>query len=355
MALFGVMLLFPTEASAANGLKRVQWFHEPPVARHFVTESGLLKSNAPFLGARTKKAGGGYTLNPVCKVPNGDKFRIRMGVLKKKPSGVYYIDCPEDGKAAINGGDYTTETKQMIGQRGRLSTHTVMIEPDDTSPYERKEALCFGIVAGNAVPGSIEVKNLRGVPDGCRVSLFGRTITANDYSVFKHRDGGTVPVKGWWKIPANQRKANTFWVPIHAPRLFAGNFVCRGRAVADSHPGKLAVDSSGKYYCSIPVRGFSWKATDFEVYVNGTDDVGLTKLGKKLKNGKYPEPVNFADKNGRFLHLCVGVQSSSVEELGIDTERPIRRIGGMSTYGKYCEMGRGGRDYSFLGLAIFRR
>lgn len=251
------VLTLPSVA-AAGTLPRVQW-RERPIVSPSKVANGQLKDTAPFLGIRTPKNTGGYTLNPVCKV--GAKIFVGR-VEYDHPK--YRVVCPEGGEVAVNHTAYTTEPKQIIEQRGRLSLASLTYKYGNG----QQRIICYGKVANQKVPGWMDVPEPGTVPEACNVQVFGTTVPATDYGVFKHKNPGALPTRnGWWTMSNNDYRESN--LPIFAYKLSvtAGRGVlCRGKQGTVYWPGKLELKNN-RYKCKIYTTGGPQVSTQFDVFL----------------------------------------------------------------------------------------
>jgi hypothetical protein len=254
---FFVGLAVPALASAGT-LERVQWKKNPIVSPSHVA-NGQLKDSAPFVGVRTPKPSGGYTLNPVCRAGT----KIYVGTVKYEHSK-FRVLCPNGGEVAVNRNDYTTEPKQVIQQRGRLSLATLTFKYGNG----QQRVICYGKVGDQRVPGWMDVPEPDTVPDACNVQVFGQTFAATDYGVFKDRRPGTLPSgNGWWRM--DDRNYNTSNLPIltyKMPAVAGYGRLCRGKQGTAWWPGKLE-RVGDNYVCKIRTVGGVKSATTFDIFL----------------------------------------------------------------------------------------
>lgn len=232
--------------------------HEPVVPTNTV-ENNRLKTTAPVLGVRTPKNSGGYTLNPVCL----GNFKVYTGSVAYQ----YYkwrVKCPNGARAVTNGSAYTTEDKHIIQQRGSLSVATLTYRGSG----DLQRVVCYGRVGGNVIPGWMDVPDPGEIPQACNVEIWGTSVPATDYGVFKYANPGSFPNgNGWW--PMSNTSSTASAVPIYAHKTMTPHEgrLCRGRVGSIYYPGTMK-EQSNRWKCHMRTPNGPAVTTNFQLYLN---------------------------------------------------------------------------------------
>ncbi len=182
-------------ASAGN-LTPVHWVKDPIVQPQYV-QNGKLRDNAPFLGIRTPKPNGGYTLNAICK---GTDNRIYAGY-PEYANSKWRVKCPANGEVINNPTYYTTESKATAAQRGNISALSIRVRFGSN-----ERVLCYGVLGdGQRVPGLMTYTAPGQLPDKCYIRVMGSSVGLTNWGVFKYKHNPNLPTgNGWWTPGSNQ-------------------------------------------------------------------------------------------------------------------------------------------------------
>lgn len=305
----------PGVASAAPTLPLPQWTEGAKVSARSVRGGNLLESSH-ILGASTR-ARGVETKVPFCMV---DGKHIRSGVLKKINSREYKVECPNGGKTSPNGKDYITESKWKLQERGLLPSDTVTIRNEDGSGPRR--ILCYGKVAGRALPGDMHVPPVGTLPTHCNVRILdNKNITkATDFGIYRYEKKPNIPGAGWWEMNGTRRSSHN--MPLYVTEGDA--HACRAVSNGQVHGGFTGVNSRGFNVCNIWTQKGEVPVTKFEVYVNAEKTAAFKP--RPRAGHQWRSALNFSGHPTRTVQLCqIQVnrgRAKSMTQDGVVTRKP---------------------------------
>ncbi|MEZ4370335.1 MAG: hypothetical protein R3B07_05890 [Polyangiaceae bacterium] len=240
--------------AAAGPLKPVSWVKDPIVSPSYI-QNGKLRDNAPFLGIRTPKAGGGYTLNPICK---GTDNAIYMGH-PEYANSKWRVKCPANGEVINNPTYYTTETKAYAAQRGHISALSLRFKFGSNT-----RVLCYGILSdGQQVPGLMVPTQPGQMADKCYIKVMGSSVGVTNWGVFKFKHNPALPGANAWWSPGSITPS-TSDLPMY---LYTrdNKELCRGKDGIYSFAGFLE-RTNGQYVCRAPTLNGLQGFTTFDLY-----------------------------------------------------------------------------------------
>ncbi|MCA9647445.1 MAG: hypothetical protein H6718_04865 [Polyangiaceae bacterium] len=241
--------------AAAGPLKPLSWVKDPIVSPSYVL-NGRLKDNAPFLGIRTPKANGGYTLNPICK---GTDDVIYTGY-PEYANSKWRVKCPANGSVINNPTYYTTETKAYAAQRGQISALTLRFKQG-----LNRRALCYAILGdGQQVPGVMTPTPAGQMPDKCFIKVMGSTVGVTNWGVFKFKHNPNLPNANAWWSPGSITPS-TSELPMYVFGEVGYHELCRVKDGSSSFAGILE-RTNGLYVCRAPTLNGLKGFTTFDLF-----------------------------------------------------------------------------------------